>query len=54
MYDNERALFQAFAAGKLSRRELIAATGKLGLGAAATGMLLNEAQTQAMPPILTG
>ena len=48
MYDKERNLFQAFVAGKISRRELIASTGKLGLGAAATGLLLNEAQTAAM------
>ena len=48
MYDKEKGLFDAFVKQQMSRRELIRATGKLGLGAAATGILLNQAQTSAM------
>ena len=48
MFDKKQGLFDAFVKQQMSRRELIQATGKLGLGAAATGMLLNQAQTRAM------
>ncbi len=48
MSEKEKALFEAFVAGKLIRRELLAATAKLGLSAAAGGMLLTQAQTRAM------
>ncbi|MFZ1426117.1 MAG: extracellular solute-binding protein [Geminicoccaceae bacterium] len=48
MHDRERDLVQAFVAGKLDRRELLKGVSRLGLGAAAAGYLLNEAQTKAM------
>ena len=48
MYDKEKGLFEAFVKNKLSRRELLKTTGKLGLSAAAAGMLLTQAQTNAM------
>ncbi len=48
MYDKEKGLFEAFVAKKMSRRELIQTTGKLGLSASAAGFLLTQAQTQAM------
>lgn len=48
MYEKEKGLFDAFVAGKLSRRELLAASAKLGISAAAGGMLLTQAQTRAM------
>ena len=48
MYDKEKGLFEAFVAKKMSRRELIQTTGKLGLSASASGFLLTQAQTQAM------
>jgi len=48
MYDKEKGLFEAFVAGKMSRRELLRATGKLGLSASAAGMLISSAQTKAM------
>jgi multiple sugar transport system substrate-binding protein len=48
MSHKERELFEAFVSGKLSRRELLAAAGKLGISAAAAGMMLNLAQTNAM------
>ena len=48
MYDKEKGLFEAFVAKKMSRRELIQSTGKLGLSASAAGVLLTQAQTQAM------
>ena len=31
MYDKEKGLFEAFVAGKMSRRELLATSGKLGV-----------------------
>ena len=46
MYDKEKGLFDAFVKQQMSRRELIRATGKLGLGAAATGILLNQAHVR--------
>ena len=48
MYDKEKGLFEAFVAKKMSRRELIRATGKAGLSASAAGFLLTQAQTRAM------
>lgn len=48
MYEKEKGLFDAFVAGKLSRRELLAASAKLGISAAAGGMLLTGAQSRAM------
>jgi len=48
MYDKEKGLFEAFVAKKMSRRELIQATGKAGLSASAAGFLLTQAQTRAM------
>jgi multiple sugar transport system substrate-binding protein len=48
MYEKEKGLFEAFVAGKLSRRELLSASAKLGLSAAAGGMLLTAAQSRAM------
>ncbi|TMJ43593.1 MAG: extracellular solute-binding protein [Alphaproteobacteria bacterium] len=48
MYEKEKGLFDAFVAGKLSRRELLSASAKLGISAAAGGMLLTQAQTRAM------
>eukprot|EP01030_Chromulinospumella_sphaerica_P029950 gene29950-30437_t len=48
MFDKEKGLFDAFVAKKMSRREMIQGAGKLGLSAAAAGMLLTQAQTRAM------
>ena len=48
MYDKEKGLFEAFVKNKLSRRELLRTTGKLGLSAGAAGLLLTQAQTNAM------
>ena len=48
MHDKERDLMRAFARGRLDRRELLRSAGRLGLGAAAAGYLLNEAQTEAL------
>ena len=48
MSHKERELFEAFVSGKLSRRELLAAASKLGISAAAAGVMLNMAQTRAM------
>ena len=48
MYDKTKDLFDAFVKSQMSRRELMRASAKLGLGAAATGVLLNQAQTRAM------
>ena len=48
MSQKEKGLFDAFVAGKLSRRELLAASAKLGISAAAGGMLLTQAQSRAM------
>jgi multiple sugar transport system substrate-binding protein len=47
MYDREKSLFADYASGRLSRRELMTAVGKLGLGAAAANFLLNQASTEA-------
>ena len=41
-------LFSDYVAGRMSRRELMIRAGQLGLGAAASAMLLNQAQTKAM------
>lgn len=48
MHDKERDLLRAFVAGKMDRRELLRGASRLGLGAAAAGYFLNEAQTAAM------
>ena len=48
MFDKERDLMRAFARGRLDRRELLRSAGRVGLGAAAAGYLLNEAQTEAL------
>src|SRR5262245_28973488 len=48
MSEKEKALFEAFVAGKLSRRELLATSAKLGISAAASGILLTQAQSRAM------
>jgi multiple sugar transport system substrate-binding protein len=48
MSDKEKSLFDAFAARRLGRRELLDRAAKLGLGAAATSALLNAAQSRAM------
>ena len=48
MHDKEKDLFQAFMAGKLSRRELFDRTAKTGIAAAAAHSLLGAASTSAM------
>jgi multiple sugar transport system substrate-binding protein len=48
MGDKEKTLFDAFAARRLGRREMLDRAARLGLGAAATSALLNAAQTRAM------
>ena len=48
MSTKEKSLFEAFVAGKLSRRELLAASAKLGITASAGGFLLTQAQSRAM------
>ena len=48
MSDKAKDLFQAFKAGKLSRRELMLGAGKLGITATAANFLLNAAGTQAL------
>jgi multiple sugar transport system substrate-binding protein len=48
MHDKARDLAQAFARGALGRRELFRRMGRLGVGAAAAGYLMNEASTRAM------
>ncbi len=48
MNDKTTSLFSDYIAGRMSRRELMTRAGKLGLGAAAVGMMLGGAQTRAM------
>jgi multiple sugar transport system substrate-binding protein len=48
MSNKEKSLFDAFAARRLGRRELLDRAAKLGLGAAATSAMLNAAQSRAM------
>jgi multiple sugar transport system substrate-binding protein len=48
MKDKTTSLFSDYVAGKMGRRELIERFGKLGLGAAAAGVLLNRMQSQAL------
>ena len=48
MNDKTTNLFSDYVAGRMSRRELVTGAAKLGLGAAAAGMMLNQAMTQAM------
>ena len=48
MTDKTTGLFSDYIAGRMSRRELLTRTGKLGLGAATTAMMLGAAQTRAL------
>jgi multiple sugar transport system substrate-binding protein len=48
MIDKTSNMFTDYVAGRMSRRELVTRAAKLGLGAAAAGMMLNQAMTQAM------
>jgi multiple sugar transport system substrate-binding protein len=48
MFDKEKGIFEAFVSGKMSRRELIQNTGKLGLSASAAGFMIAQSQTQAL------
>ncbi|MGA2493877.1 MAG: extracellular solute-binding protein [Roseiarcus sp.] len=48
MTDKTTNLFSDYVAGRMSRRELVTGAAKLGLSAAAAGMMLNQAMTQAM------
>jgi multiple sugar transport system substrate-binding protein len=48
MHTREKSLFDAFVAGKLSRRELFGGATKLGLSLAAARDLLNQAQSEAL------
>ena len=48
MTDKTSNMFTDYVAGRMSRRELVTRAAKLGLGAAAAGMMLNQAMTQAM------
>ncbi len=48
MDDKAKEFFEAFHAGKVSRRELMAGAGKLGISAAAANLLLNASATRAM------
>src|SRR5438876_11648863 len=48
MNDKANDFFGAFKAGKMSRRELMAGAGKLGISAAAANLMLNAAGTRAM------
>lgn len=48
MHDKERVLIDAYAAGKMSRRELLGSAAKLGLAAGVGNMLLSQSVTRAM------
>src|SRR5215475_10501260 len=48
MYDKEKDLFAAFAAQRMSRREMLDRARKLGLSTAAAAVLLNAAQSRAV------
>jgi len=48
MYEKEKSLIEAFTRGQLNRRELLAATGKLGLSVGAASLLLARAKSQAL------
>jgi multiple sugar transport system substrate-binding protein len=48
MNDKPTNMFSDYIAGRMTRRELVTRAGKLGLGAAAASMMLNQAMTQAM------
>src|SRR6185312_11107319 len=48
MYDKEKDLFAAFAAKKMSRREMLDRAGQLGLSIGAAAVLLNAAATHAL------
>src|ERR1700749_2561875 len=48
MSDKAKDFFDAFKAGKMSRRELMSGAGKLGITAASANFMLNAAGTKAM------
>ncbi|MEO1250640.1 MAG: extracellular solute-binding protein, partial [Pseudomonadota bacterium] len=48
MYEREKDLVAAFMAGKIDRRTLLGRLGKMGVGAATAGTLINGASTQAL------
>ncbi len=48
MYEKERSLFEAYAKGGMSRRELLDNAGKLGISTAVAGSLLGAAATDAL------
>ena len=48
MNDKTNGLFHDYIAGRMSRRDLVTGAAKLGLGAAAASVMLNQAMTQAM------
>lgn len=48
MYEKERDLASAFVRKQLGRRELLQRASQLGLGVAATGLLVNQAMTRAL------
>ena len=48
MHEKTRDIMRSYVAGKIDRRDLFKAMGKLGVGAAAASYLLNEASTQAL------
>src|SRR5258705_12128745 len=48
MYDKEKELFAAFAAKKMSRREMLDRARQAGLSIAAASVLLNSAATRAL------
>ena len=45
MSDKAKSLFEAYAAGKLSRRELLTKTAQLGVAFGAANLMLNKAST---------
>ena len=48
MYEKDKSIFEAYAAKKLNRRELIDGAGKLGISTAVAGSLLGAAATNAI------
>ena len=48
MHEKTRDIMRSYVAGRIDRRDLFKAVGKLGVGAAAASYLLNEASTQAL------
>ena len=45
MSDKAKSLFEAYAAGKMSRRELLTKTAQLGVAFGAANLMLNKAST---------